>query len=42
MNFSHFPDELYWSKLDLSITEDQFAKLPYMTLPQETDGKLFI
>lgn len=42
MIFSHFPDELYWSKLDLSITEDQFAKLPYMTLPQDTDGKDFL
>ena len=37
--FSHFPDQLYWSKLDIAITEEQFKKLPVITANNETDGK---
>lgn len=28
MIFSHFPDQQHWSKLDITITEDQFKRLP--------------
>lgn len=37
--FSHFPDQPYWSKLDIAITEEQFKKLPVITANNETDGK---
>ena len=37
--FSHFPDQPYWSKLDIDITEEQFKKLPVITVNKETDGK---
>lgn len=37
--FSHFPDQPYWSKLDIAIKEEQFKKLPVITVNNETDGK---
>ena len=37
--FSHFPDQPYWSKLDIAIEEEQFKKLPVITVNNETDGK---
>lgn len=40
--FSHFPDEQYWTKLDIQITEDQFMRLPYKEPSIEEDGKEFL
>ena len=42
MIFSHFPDQQYWSKLDIAITEDQFKKLPVIQIQNETDGKDYL
>ncbi len=42
MIFSHFPDQQYWSKLDITITEDQFEKLPFVKMTNETDGKDYL
>lgn len=39
MIFSHFPDQQYWTKLDLKVSEDQFKKIPYVNPTKETDGK---
>lgn len=42
MIFSHFPDEEQWAKLDISITEEQFKKLPNVKINNETDGKDYL
>ncbi|MBR5653941.1 MAG: hypothetical protein IKX22_07645 [Prevotella sp.] len=42
MIFSHFPDQQYWSKLDINITEEQFEKLPIVEMNNETDGKDYL
>lgn len=39
MAFSHYPDNYFWTKLDISITEEQFAALPYMAPSNDNDGK---
>lgn len=42
MIFSHFPDQQYWAKLDITITEEQFRNLPFVKMPKDTDGKDFL
>lgn len=42
MIFSHFPDQQYWTKLDLKVSEDQFKKIPYVNPTKETDGKNYL
>ena len=42
MIFSHFPDQQYWSKLDITISEEQFEKLPFVKMTNETDGKDYL
>lgn len=42
MIFSHLPDQQMWSKLDISITEEQFRRLPHMLPSNESDGKDFL
>jgi hypothetical protein len=42
MIFSHYPDLQYWSKLDITVTEDQFRKLPYVLPAKDSDGKDFL
>lgn len=42
MIFSHFPDQQYWSKLDITISEEQFEKLPFAKKSNETDGKDYL
>lgn len=42
MIFSHFPDQQYWTKLDITIYEEQFDKLPFAKMSNETDGKDFL
>ena len=39
MIFSHFPDQQYWSKIDIPITEEQFERLPFVNMSNETAGK---
>lgn len=39
MIFSHFPDDPYWAKLDISVNEEQFEKLPVVEMISDTDGK---
>lgn len=39
MAFSHFPDEQYWMKLEIEITEEQFEHLPYLEPDKDKDGK---
>ena len=39
MAFSHFPDSKLWSRLEIEITEVQFASLPYKLPSIEGDGK---
>ena len=39
MIFSHFPDQQYWTKLDVKITMDDFERLPYKEPNVESDGK---
>ena len=39
MIFSHFPDLLYWAKLDITVSEEQFKNLPVVKITNETDGK---
>ena len=39
MAFSHYPDHQFWTKLDITITEEQFASLPYMLPSIDNDGK---
>lgn len=39
MAFSHFPDQQYWTKLEIQITEEQFQKIPYQNPSKENDGK---
>lgn len=39
MAFSHYPDNEFWTKLDISITEEQFASMPYMLPLIDNDGK---
>jgi transglutaminase/protease-like cytokinesis protein 3 len=39
MAFSHYPDHEFWTKLDISITEEKFASLPYMLPSIDSDGK---
>ena len=39
MVFSHYPDQQYWTNLDISITEEQFKSLPYQQPSKEMDGK---
>ena len=39
MAFSHFPDQDYWTKLDINITEGQFESLPYLVPSNDSDGK---
>ena len=38
MAFSHFPDQDYWTKLDINITEGQFESLPYLVPSNDSDG----
>ena len=42
MIFSDFPEEEHWSKLDIKISEEQFARLPFAMMSKETDGKDFL
>lgn len=42
MIFSHFPDQQYWTKLDITITEEQFKKLPFVSSPTEKDCKDYL
>ena len=42
MIFSHFPDKQYWTKLDVSISEEQFGKLPIVKMTNEADGKNYL
>ena len=42
MIFSHFPDQHYWSKLDITITEEQFKNLPLVKMSNESDMKDFL
>ena len=42
MIFSHFPDQRYWSKLDITISEEQFEKLPFAKKTNNTDGKDYL
>lgn len=42
MIFSHYPDQQYWTKLDIKVTEEQFDKLPFVLPTDETDGKDFL
>lgn len=42
MIFSHYPDQSYWSKLDIKVSVEQFNKLPYVLPTDETDGKNFL
>ena len=37
--FTHFPDQQYWLKLDISITEEQFKNLPYHEVSNEEEIK---
>lgn len=39
MIFTHYPDEEHWTKLDITITEDQFQQLPYSIPQNDSDGK---
>jgi transglutaminase/protease-like cytokinesis protein 3 len=39
MIYSHMPDQSYWSKLEITVTESQFRKLPYCRPETSTDGK---
>ena len=39
MIFSHFPDNHYWSKLDIQITEEQFRGLPLVEMTNEAEIK---
>ena len=39
MIFSHFPDEQHWSKLDITVSEADFKRLPYETPRDSSDGK---
>ena len=39
MFFSHYPDQQYWTKLDIDITENQFRALPYHLPSKDSDGK---
>lgn len=39
MIFSHYPDQPYWTKLDISITEEQFEKLPVVNLNNDIDDE---
>lgn len=39
MIFSHFPDQHYWSRLDIIITEEQFKNLPLVKMSNESDVK---
>lgn len=42
MIFSHFPDEKYWTKLDIQVSEDEFQRLPYLYPSIESDGKDYL
>lgn len=42
MIFSHYPDQQYWTKLDIRVSEEQFDKLPFVLPTDETDGKDFL
>ena len=42
MIFSHFPDQLYWAKLDITVSKEQFKNLPVVKITNETDGKDFL
>ncbi len=42
MVFSHFPDEPYWQKLDIVITEEQFRKLPVVKMTDRADAKNYL
>ena len=39
MIFSHFPDQAYWTRLDVCINREQFEDLPYAIPTSDTDGK---
>lgn len=39
MAFSHYPDCEFWSKLEIDITAEQFAALPYILPSIDSDGK---
>ena len=41
MIFSHFPNQRYWSKLDINVTEEQFVKLPPAKKSEGTDARDF-
>lgn len=42
MIFSHFPEQAYWLKLDINITDEQFKKLPVVAAIDKTDGKDYL
>lgn len=42
MVFSHYPDEQYWTKLEIKITEEQFRKLPYVCPQRESNGEDYL
>lgn len=39
MIFSHFPDERYWTKLDIEVSREQFESIPFHEPEFDTDGK---
>ena len=39
MVFTHYPDQNYWTKLDIQIDERGFAALPFVLPSNENDGK---
>jgi hypothetical protein len=39
MAFSHYPEREFWPKLEIELTEEQFASLPYMLPSIDSDGK---
>lgn len=38
MAFSHFPDDKYWTKTEIEISEEQFEKLPFKTPSKDNNG----
>lgn len=42
MIFSHFPDEQSWTRLDITVTEEQFRELPIVKIQNETNGQAFL
>ena len=42
MIFTHFPDQQHWAKLDITITEEQFRKLPIVEKSTEDEYRDFL